>query len=209
MHVGGDGLGRTLPRARRIARPAADDDGFNGDDGFDGGGWRVLETSGEPVEPEVRSGRGLPDGWQEPVEGVWRFAAPATEEWVPRSRHAVRDLLRAQGIEQDREEQADFVAAVLLIVSELVTNAVRHAAVLSPQIVIEVVIGGGWLRVSVEDNHPYRPTALQNDFGRTNGRGLLLVKTMAETAGGSCDVERTVSGGKIIWAALPLPEPSG
>ncbi|WP_037578319.1 ATP-binding protein [Phaeacidiphilus oryzae] len=147
----------------------------------------------------------MPGGWREPVEGVWRFAAPATEVWVPRSRHAVRDLLAAQGIGGGRAQHADFVASVLLIVSELVTNAVRHAAVLSPQIVIEVVIGGGWLRVSVEDSHPYRPTALQNDFGRTNGRGLLLVKTMAEEAGGSCDVERTVAGGKVIWAALPLP----
>ncbi|MEW5659968.1 ATP-binding protein, partial [Streptomyces cinereoruber] len=36
------------------------------------------------------------------------------------------------------------------------------------------------------------------------GRGLLLVREIAQEAGGTCDVEHTASGGKIIWAALPL-----
>ncbi len=35
------------------------------------------------------------------------------------------------------------------------------------------------------------------------GRGLLLVREIARE-GGVCDVEHTVSGGKGIWAALPL-----
>jgi hypothetical protein len=97
------------------------------------------------------------------------------------------------------------VQGLLLIISELVTNAVRHAAVLSPQIVVEVVIGGGSVRVSVEDGHPYRPKALQRDYGRTGGRGLLLVKSIALEAGGACDSERTADGGKAVWASLPIP----
>jgi signal transduction histidine kinase len=61
------------------------------------------------------------------------------------------------------------------------------------------------VRLSVEDDHPYRPKALAADFGRTGGRGLMLVKTITLEAGGSCDVERTPGGGKVIWASLPLP----
>ncbi|QMU76139.1 ATP-binding protein [Streptacidiphilus sp. PB12-B1b] len=137
------------------------------------------------------------------VEGVWRFAAPAVDVSVPQARHAVRDLLTAQGLTGPR--YAGLVEGLLLIVSELVTNAVRHAALLSPQIVVEAVIGAGWVRLSVEDSHPYRPQPLQNDFARTGGRGLLLVRAITEEAGGVCDVERTPSGGKIVWASLPLP----
>jgi anti-sigma regulatory factor (Ser/Thr protein kinase) len=137
------------------------------------------------------------------VQGVWRFAAPAVDASVPQARHAIRDLLKAQGLGDARHD--DLLQGMLLIISELVTNAVKHAALLSPQIVVEVVIGSGWVRLSVEDSHPYRPTALQNDFGRTGGRGLLLVKAITSEAGGVCDVERTAGGGKVVWASLPLP----
>ncbi|MFC1432475.1 ATP-binding protein [Streptacidiphilus sp. N1-3] len=142
------------------------------------------------------------------VEGVWRFAAPAVDVSVPQARHAVRDLLRAQGM--SGEGYDELLQGLLLIASELVTNAVRHAALLSPQLVVEVVIGSGWVRLSVEDSHPYRPRALHNDeveSGRTGGRGLLLVKTITAEAGGVCDVERTATGGKVVWASLPLPRP--
>ncbi|MFD7863515.1 ATP-binding protein [Streptomyces sp. NPDC057682] len=133
-------------------------------------------------------------------EGVWRFTAPATDASVPRARHAVRDLLARQGVPLDE----DIAQGLLLIVSELVTNAVKHAALLSPELAVEVAVNAEWIRVAVEDNHPYRPTALETDYAQTGGRGLLLVREITREAGGSCDVEHTASGGKIIWAALPL-----
>lgn len=133
-------------------------------------------------------------------KGVWRFTAPAVDASVPQARHAVRDLLQRQGVPAADE----VVQGLLLIVSELVTNAVRHAALLSPEVAVEVAIGGEWIRVSVEDNHPYRPKALETDSAQTGGRGLLLVREITREAGGTCDVEHTATGGKIIWAALPL-----
>lgn len=133
-------------------------------------------------------------------EGVWRFTAPATDVSVPQARHAVRDLLDRQGVPLDD----DIVQGLLLIVSELVTNAVKHAALLSPELAVEVAVGADWIRVSVEDNHPYRPTALETDYAQTGGRGLLLVREITREAGGACDVEHTAGGGKVIWAALPL-----
>ncbi|SFX66143.1 ATP-binding protein [Streptomyces atratus] len=137
-------------------------------------------------------------------EGVWRFTAPAVDVSVPQARHAVRDLLKRQGVPLDE----DVAEGLLLIVSELVTNAVKHAALLSPELAVEVAVGEEWIRVSVEDNHPYRPTALETDYAQTGGRGLLLVREITREAGGACDVEHTAGGGKIIWAALPLsPRP--
>jgi signal transduction histidine kinase len=122
---------------------------------------------------------------------------------VPQARHAVRDLLARQGVPVG----ADVLHGLLLIVSELVTNAVRHAALLSPMLAVEVGVGAEWVRVSVEDNHPYRPAALVADHAQTGGRGLLLVREITREAGGVCDVAQTAGGGKIIWAALPLYRP--
>ncbi|MDN0198657.1 ATP-binding protein [Streptomyces sp. S.PNR 29] len=139
-----------------------------------------------------------------PYEGVWRFTAPAVDASVPQARHAVRDLLLRQGV----PISDDLTQGLLLIVSELVTNAVRHAALLSPVLGLEVAVGAEWIRVAVEDSHPYRPTALEADQCRTGGRGLLLVREIAREAGGVCDVEHTASGGKVIWTALPL-KPTG
>ncbi len=169
----------------------------------EGGDW-AMDNHGRGDGPRPAGGAeaylDAPPPDPPPYEGVWRFTAPAVDASVPQARHAVRDLLRRQGV----PASDDLVHGLLLIVSELVTNAVRHAAVLSPMLAVEVAVGAEWLRVSVEDNHPYRPTALETDHGRTGGRGLLLVREIAREAGGVCDVEHTASGGKVIWAALPL-----
>ncbi len=138
-----------------------------------------------------------------PGRGAWRISVLAQEASVPRTRHAVRDRLLAQGMAGLRYQE--LIDDLLLIVSELVSNAVTHAAVLSPQVTTELTIAEGWVRVSVEDGHPYRPKALESDLGQLGGRGLLLVKSVTLQAGGVCDVERTAAGGKVIWASLPLP----
>ncbi|MET7640058.1 ATP-binding protein [Streptomyces sp. NPDC005438] len=140
-----------------------------------------------------------------PYEGSWRFSAVAEDASVPRLRHAVRDLLRRQGAPIERE----LLQELLLILSELVTNAVRHAALLSPEVGVQVSLDADWVRIGVEDNHPYRPKALDADPDQqhTGGRGLLLVKAMTAEAGGVCDIDQTLTGGKVIWAALPLRRP--
>lgn len=135
-----------------------------------------------------------------PYEGVWRFTAPALDSTVPQVRHGVRGLLRDQGVPIDE----DILHGLLVILSELVTNAVRHAAVVSPEVAVEVAVGAEWVRVAVEDKHPYRPTVLATDHGRTGGRGLLLVQAITDEAGGTYDIAPTTDGGKVIWVALPL-----
>ncbi|MHC0431466.1 ATP-binding protein [Streptomyces sp. O3] len=163
-----------------------------------GGGVPTEAPTGQTARGQTVAARPAPGPL--PYEGVWRFTAPAVEASVPQARHAVRDLLSRQGV----PARADVVHGLLLIVSELVTNAVRHAALLSPTIAVEVAVGAEWVRVAVEDDHPYRPKALEADQGQTGGRGLLLVLEITKEAGGVCDAEHTASGGKVIWAALPL-----
>ncbi|WP_405914423.1 ATP-binding protein [Streptomyces sp. NBC_00963] len=153
-----------------------------------------MESRGSNSPPDPAVAGSLP------YEGVWRFTAPSVDVSVPQARHAVRDLLARQQVPVG----PDTVQGLLLIVSELVTNAVRHAALLSPEVAVEVAVGASWIRVSVEDSHPYRPRALDADQGQTGGRGLMLVREITAEAGGTCGVEQTASGGKVIWSALPL-----
>nr|WP_233221215.1 ATP-binding protein [Streptomyces carminius] len=142
-----------------------------------------------------------------PYEGTWRFTAPVQDSSVPRARHTVRDIIGRAGV----PVHGELLHALLLVLSELVTNAVRHAALLSPEVGVEIRVGAGRVRVGVEDGHPYRPAALAADpaHEHTGGRGLLLVRAVTAEAGGSCGVERTASGGKVVWAALPLPPQAG
>ncbi|MFJ4918962.1 ATP-binding protein [Streptomyces sp. NPDC088725] len=134
--------------------------------------------------------------------GDWRFTAPAVDASVPRARHTVRDLLKQRRVPARRE----LVQCLLLIVSELVTDAVRHAGPLSPDIAVGVTVTEGWVRLSVEDGRPHRPAA---DRARTEGRGLLLVREIVGEAAGGFGAEHTTEGGKVIWAALPLMPPLG
>ncbi|TQE19943.1 ATP-binding protein [Streptomyces ipomoeae] len=168
------------------------------------GGDRTMDDQGRGSDPCPGGGGHVPDDPSPPgplpYEGVWRFTAAAVDASVPQARRAVRDLLARQGVPVSDE----LVQGLLLIVSELVTNAVKHAALLSPTLAVEVAVGAEWVRVSVEDNHPYRPSVLETDHGRLGGRGLLLVREITREAGGVCDVEHTASGGKVIWVALPL-----
>ncbi|MGY1453571.1 ATP-binding protein [Streptomyces sp. SS8] len=137
-----------------------------------------------------------------PYEGAWRFAVPVHESSVPRARHAVRDLLGRRGAPLADE----LMDGLLLILSELVTNAVRHAALLSTEIGVEVRLDAGRVRLGVEDGHPYRPAApaAVPEREHTGGRGLLLVEAVVAEAGGFRETERTASGGKVVRVTLPL-----
>lgn len=157
----------------------------------------IMDSRGSALPQPSAAEPAEPPGYA----GAWRFAAPAVDSSVPQVRHAVRDLIRRQRAPVTEE----LMQALMLVLSELVTNAVRHAALLSPEVGVEVSLGGGWVRVAVEDGHPYRPKALAADPELTGGRGLLLVKAFVTEHGGTCDVEQTAAGGKVIWAALPLP----
>jgi anti-sigma regulatory factor (Ser/Thr protein kinase) len=87
----------------------------------------------------------------------------------------------------DLESQLDTSVAfdVRLLVSELVTNSVQHAAVAAEDsIVLEVAIGEERVRVTVRDEGPgFEPPASPPPEDADAGWGLFLVEQLADSWG--------------------------
>lgn len=85
---------------------------------------------------------------------------------------------------------------IALVVTELVTNAVRHADA-TPELTLRARDGA--VRIEVFDRGPGHPELAAPDATATSGRGLTLVDAMADAWG----VEHAESG-KVVWAELEL-----
>lgn len=120
------------------------------------------------------------------------FALPAHPESV-----AARRLTRSR-LDEWRLNGDAYDAAVL-IVSELVTNAVVHTA--SARVVCELRRLKNRLRIAVQDQG-HQPGGPRLGVGADDehGRGLLLVDAMC-SAWGSRDAGD--GSGRIVWAELP------
>ncbi|MEH0580717.1 MULTISPECIES: ATP-binding protein [Streptomyces] len=96
------------------------------------------------------------------------------------------------------------VGPALLILSELVTNSVRHAAALSPTMTVIYAAGPDCLAFAVHDRHPYQP-ALYTAFTDSGTGGLATVMELTLGLGGTAVVRADADGkGKSIWITLPL-----
>lgn len=105
---------------------------------------------------------------------------------IPLARNFV--LERLAGAPVDRE-------VALLLTSELVTNAIRHAGT---NFEVEVCpTADGRVRVSVADASPVVPRPVDAPPEAQSGRGLFFVEHYATAWG----VER-VAGGKRVWFVL-------
>lgn len=85
-----------------------------------------------------------------------------------------------------------------LVVSELVTNALRHGR---SDAVLRLLHQGDRVRVEVLDEDTRLPVLLAPDAQSLSGRGLALVAALALTWG----AERSASG-KSVWAEFDLFE---
>jgi serine/threonine-protein kinase RsbW len=92
--------------------------------------------------------------------------------------------------------------SAVLILSELLTNAARHARV-SPGREIETRFFGtpGGVRIEVHDASLDKPEQRTQDLDATDGRGLVLVAALADAWG----VSDRLGPGKIVWAELAPP----
>jgi hypothetical protein len=96
------------------------------------------------------------------------------------------------------------VDPALLILSELVTNTVRHAALRSPQVTVIYAAGPDCLAFAVHDRHPYQPPLYGAVTGPGTG-GLATVMELVFALGGTAVVRGDAdSRGKSIWITLPL-----
>ncbi|WP_059007806.1 SpoIIE family protein phosphatase, partial [Streptomyces specialis] len=97
----------------------------------------------------------------------------------------------------DTAEGTDGTDAVLLVVSELVTNALMHT---QGQARLDLTLAGDRLRVAVSDSSPRTPVkSAHTDWEATGGRGLLLVEAVSERWGSV-----PLSGGKQVWSEIAV-----
>ena len=89
------------------------------------------------------------------------------------------------------------VEDVELVVSELVTNAMRHGR---GQITMHLEVTRDRVVVGVQDQGAGRPALREPDATDVNGRGLALVAILAREWG----VRPEPGGGKVVWCVLTL-----
>jgi anti-sigma regulatory factor (Ser/Thr protein kinase) len=88
---------------------------------------------------------------------------------------------------------------VLLTVSELVGNAVRHGR---PPVGLSLRRSERGVRVKVHDEAKTAPSTGAADESAESGRGLHLVEAMSTDTG----VDQIDGDGKDVWAQIDLPE---
>jgi anti-sigma regulatory factor (Ser/Thr protein kinase) len=120
-----------------------------------------------------------------------RVQAESGPEVVGAARALVRTVLTLWDC-----DDADDAGA--LVTSEIVGNAVRHAAgVLAVR--LDLCLADGVVRVAVEDPNTSRPVLRNASAEEMGGRGLMLVDALA-ARWGSGPTER----GKVVWFEFPV-----
>ena len=118
-----------------------------------------------------------------------RLALPADVPAVRLARRATRDALAAWHLGHLED-------TAVLLVSELVTNALRHASD-TGAIGLELAIAGTRLRVEVQDGDPHWRLSRSPADCDESGFGFVLVDSLAGRWG-----VRRISAGKAVWAEL-------
>ena len=85
----------------------------------------------------------------------------------------------------------------VLLVSELVTNAVRHARTGGSVLALRLEIAGSWLRIEVHDADPRLPEPRTPAGHDESGFGFVLIEALADKWG-----VRETGVGKAVWAEL-------
>ena len=143
-----------------------------------------------PVLPSQRQGTNMADNW--PLHSYLELGAlPGA---VPCARLHTRQLLWEWGLNEVVDDAE-------LLVSELVTNALRATAAMRQTLPIRLWLLSNNVRVviSVWDGNPHPPVHVSVGDDAESGRGLVLVEALS----GRWDwFAHKGLGGKIVWCEL-------
>jgi anti-sigma regulatory factor (Ser/Thr protein kinase) len=132
------------------------------------------------------------------ASGLLRCLPLRTAKWIlsadAESVHAARVLVRQ---ELRRWGTGELVDDCSVIISELVTNAIRHGRT---EFSLRLGSDGSWIYGEVFDAGDGLPCEAPGNLDATDGRGLLIVDTLADDWG----VVQADSGGKTVWFVAGL-----
>lgn len=114
---------------------------------------------------------------------------PAADPSVRLARDATRVVLTAWRLAHVEE-------TAVLIVSELVTNVIRHAGD-TDVVAVNLHVARGWLRIEIQDTDRRWPQPRVPDGFDESGFGFILVDALASNWG-----VRETETGKAVWAEL-------
>lgn len=164
-----------------------------------------MGTNGSTMLEPLR--QGLPPLDPAAVSNAASCALPARYEAVREARLFTRRTL-------DQWDIGDRFDDVCLVVSELVTNSLRHGlpagtlrtAEQSPPVRLHLMRWTERLVCAVRDPSHATPTPREaDDFSAESGRGLFLVDSFADSWGWH-PMAGTL-GGKVVWALFQLSHP--
>jgi anti-sigma regulatory factor (Ser/Thr protein kinase) len=128
---------------------------------------------------------------------IRRVTLPAARQAPSLAREAAREALSSWRL-------AHLTDTAVLLVSELVTNAVLHARTDGTGVVLQLEVRGTWLRIEVHDADPRGPQPRTPSGLDESGFGFVLVDSLAGSWGA-----RETERGKAVWAELDTRQDSG
>ncbi|MEU5213393.1 ATP-binding protein [Streptomyces sp. NPDC020742] len=147
--------------------------------------------------------QGFPPADPLAVPGSASCTLPPHYESVGCARRFTRETLQGWELE-------DLFDSVALVVSELVTNALRHAVLATPEHAgatpparLHLMRWSQRLVCAVRDPSDDSPVAGEADSAAESGRGLYLVESFSDSWG--WHPLTGVTHGKIVWAQFRLP----
>jgi anti-sigma regulatory factor (Ser/Thr protein kinase) len=172
------------------------------DDTLDSAVSRVSAADGEPISPSLRAALDRLAATSGPAES---YTVEPDPESVTAARHFATGTLEARGM-------AGLCDDVGLVVSELVTNALRHslpghglpgcAEAARSAIRLRLLLEPPYVLCGVIDQGAALPLRREPDYIAETGRGLHLVDSFSTRWGWT----RLPPVGKIVWAIFQVPQ---
>ncbi|MFD5435641.1 ATP-binding protein [Kitasatospora sp. NPDC127067] len=128
------------------------------------------------------------------------MSSHSSATWLPRSRRAPGEGRRfLASLLSSTPHEEPYLDSGLLIVSELVTNALLHGTPPGHRIYLSLHLDPTFLRIEVHDARQDRGPVLRAlTLDGEAGRGLHLVKSLTKETG--CSPRQPI--GKIVWCEV-------